>query len=282
MKRNVLKLLLLICIGVAFLALLMLFAREFPEKEKPEDTAASTTEQTVQTTETQSPTETTVAVLETQPLGASDFVRDGEFMTCTRASYAVGVDVSKYQGQIDWNQVAASGIQFAIIRIGGRGYGQTGNLFADEMAQENYRAAKAAGLKVGAYFFSQAVSVAEAKEEADYALKQIQTWELDLPVVFDWEYISPAARTANTTAETVTACADAFCQRIQSAGKTAMLYIRPETKYLNLEVLDQYPHWIALYSDAMTYAGGFTMWQYTKTGKVPGIQGNVDMNILIF
>ena len=219
--------------------------------------------------------------MQTNPFTASDFVRDGEWMTCSKRPYLLGVDVSKFQGQIDWEKVAAAGVEFAIIRVGGRGYGQSGNLFADDMAQKNYIAAKAAGLQVGAYFFSQAISVEEAEAEAAYVLEQIQDWELDLPVVFDWEYISETARTANTDAATVTACADAFCKRILAAGKKAMVYIRPEQGILILEELATYPRWVALYSDNMNFPYSFDLWQYTKTGNVPGIQGNVDINIWI-
>lgn len=289
MKQNVIKMILLLCIGAAFLGLLFLFAREFPREEKPNGTTELTTEgstaalptETVRPTETVLPTETTGQVLEANPFVPGDFVREGEWMTCRTAQYLLGVDVSKYQGEIDWEKVADAGIKFAIIRVGGRGYGQSGKLFADEMAQKNYAAAKAAGLQVGAYFFSQATSVEEARAEADFALEQIKDWELDLPVVFDWEYISETARTANTDGATVTACAAAFCDRIRAAGKQAMLYVRPEASMLELEKLAAYPRWVALYSDTMDYPYSFTMWQYTKTGKVPGISGSVDIDLYI-
>lgn len=288
MKHNVIKFILLLCVGVAFLMLLLVFATEFYRGEQPEQTTdAQTTEQTtVETTEevpseTVLPTQSTGPVVEANPFTSGDFVREGEWMTCLKAEALLGVDVSKYQGTIDWEKVADAGIKFAIIRVGGRGYGQSGKLFSDEMAQKNYADAKAAGLQIGAYFFSQAVSVEEAEAEADFALEQIKDWELDLPVVFDWEFISETARTADTDGKTVTACAAAFCDRILAAGKQAMLYVRPEASMLNLEELAQYPCWVALYSDTMDYPYSFTMWQYTKTGKVAGINGNVDINIYL-
>jgi len=294
MNQNVIKTILLVCIGIAFLGLLILFALEFggvqvPEQTTGGQTTVQTSEATVVTepsetaapTETVLPTENPGPVLEANPFAPGDFVREGEWMTCRTENYLLGVDVSKYQGTIDWEKVAGAGVQFAIIRVGGRGYGQAGNLFVDDMAQKNYAAAKAAGLRVGAYFFSQAVSEEEAVAEAEFALEQIKDWQLDLPVVFDWEYISETARTANTDGQTVTACAVAFAERILAAGKRPMLYIRPEASKLDVQTLAAYPRWVALYSDTMDYPYSFAMWQYTKTGKVPGINGNVDINIYL-
>ena len=289
MKRNLIKLILYVSVSAILMAVLFGIAGRIPasqEGEQMEESAflESSVPGTSETESTQLPTETTgpdQPVLQANPFTPEDFVRSGEWMTCTKQSYRIGVDVSKYQGQIDWQAVANAGVEFAIIRVGGRGYGQSGNLYSDDMAQQNYTAAKAAGLQVGVYFFSQAISVEEAEAEAVYVLDLIRGWELDLPVVFDWEYISEAARTANTDVVTVTACADAFCKKIQSSGKKAMLYVRPEACMLDLEGLAAYPVWVALHSDAMTYPYGFTIWQYTNTGKVPGIQGNVDINIWI-
>ena len=285
MKQNAMKFMLLLCIGVACLVLLVVFAREFSGREaQPQPTESQITVQTSEVTEpseTVLPTETTDPVLKANPFTADDFAMDGQWMSCVTAEFSLGVDVSKYQGEIDWEQVAAAGIRFAIIRVGGRGYGQAGNLFADETAQKNYEGAKAAGLQVGAYFFSQAISPEEAVEEAEYTLEQIKSWDLDLPVVYDWEYISETARTANTDAKTVTACAEAFCNWITRIGLDAMLYVRPESQMLDLETLAAYKRWVALYSETMDYPHQFTMWQYTKTGKVPGINGDVDINIYL-
>ncbi len=282
MKQNFIKLIVFLCFSGVLLAALFIIAGQIQE-EPPEDNLEQTQPTTEPTTpsEPQSPTDATEPVLEENPFASSDFVREGEWMTCKTADYALGVDVSKHQGQIDWQKVADSGVEFAIIRVGGRGYGQAGNLFVDEMAQENYAAAKAAGLQVGAYFFSQAISVEEAQAEAAFILDLVKDWQLDLPVVFDWEYISDTARTANTDAETVTACAKAFCQAVTAAGRQAMVYIRPEQSFINPEELAEFSHWVALYSDTMDYSYSFTMWQYTNTGTVPGISGNADINILI-
>ena len=115
-------------------------------------------------------------------LAPEDFSYNGDYLACTTRAYELGVDVSSYQGEIDWQQVRDAGFAFAIIRVGGRGYGEEGRLYADETAQQDYAGAKAAGLKVGTYFFSQALNEYEASEEARFALEQIEGWELDLPL----------------------------------------------------------------------------------------------------
>lgn len=150
---------------------------------------------------------------------------------------------------------------------------------ADEMANNHYSGAKEAGLMVGAYFFSQAVSVEEAREEALYALELTEDWELDLPIVYDWEYISEDARTAEVDADTLTACAVAFCQEISDVGRKTMIYVSPWFGNLHLDQLTEYPQWLALYKDVMDYKYHFDMWQYTSTGSVPGVTGDVDINI---
>jgi GH25 family lysozyme M1 (1,4-beta-N-acetylmuramidase) len=274
----------LICILCVVLALLLVAALLLPNllsapEQKPDalPTEPSTPTESVST----GPTEPAPPVLQKNPFKPADFAYQGDFLACLAAEYQLGIDVSKYQQNINWQQVSNAGIQFVMIRIGGRGYGQSGNLYTDEMAQSHYQGAKAAGLKIGVYFFSQAISAEEAREEAEYALQLTADWELDMPIVFDWEYVSDTARTANTDAATVTACAAVFCDTILAADRTAMIYVRPELNKLILEDLAAYDHWVAWYSDTMDYANAFTMWQYTKTGKVPGISGNVDINLYI-
>ena len=270
----------LILLLTLVLAALLIVVFLLPPLSSPQEDALPTT----QPTEVSVPTEPEVTqphepTLQQNPDKASDFVYQGDYLSCVSAPYALGIDVSKYQQNVDWQKVADSGITFVMIRIGGRGYGQAGNLYADELAQSHYDGARAVGLKVGVYFFSQAIGREEAEEEARYALELTAEWQLDMPIVFDWEYVSETARTANTDAETVTVCAAAFCDTIQGANKQAMIYVRPELKKLNLEALAKYDHWVAWYSDTMDYPYDFAMWQYTKTGKVPGISGNVDINL---
>lgn len=215
------------------------------------------------------------------PYKAEDFARVGEYLQCVTDRSIVGIDVSKYQGWIDWEQVKAAGVEFVMIRVGGRGYGAAGNMFADDYAYQNYLGAKAAGLKVGAYFFSQAVSVDEAVEEAVMALSLTEGWSLDLPIAYDWEYISETARTANVDTRMLTDYARAFCETVTSGGKEAMIYVCPWFGVPYLDEITQYPQWLARYTDQMDYKRRFDMWQYSCTGKVPGITGDVDLNLLI-
>ena len=214
------------------------------------------------------------------PYEPEDFTWKNGYLTCEGGK--VGIDVSSHQGAIDWQTVADAGIEFVMIRVGYRGY-EGGVLHADEMAQDHYKGAKEAGLLVGAYLFSQAITPKEAAEEARLALLQVKTWQLDLPLVFDWEYVSAEARTALASRQTVTACAKTFCDAVLQAGRQPMLYFNPHVAetYLDLTVLSDVDFWLALYSDQMTYPHKIQMWQYTQEGSVPGIQGNVDLNLLL-
>ena len=218
---------------------------------------------------------------EKNPYGKLDFQYEGRYLGCIKAGTIPGIDVSYYQGKIDWEKVKASGIEFAIIRLGYRGYGQEGKLVEDQMAYENLEGALDAGLKVGVYFFSQAITVEEAVEEAEFVLKRIKVYDITMPVVFDWEYISEEARTAKMDRRTLTDCYKAFCEKIAEAGYTPMAYFNSyqSRQLMYLHELEDYPFWLALYSDRMTYPYRFEMWQYTDSGRVPGIEGNVDINL---
>lgn len=228
--------------------------------------------------ETQPPT---LPPPEENPYGPMDFQYEGQYLTCTAGESILGIDVSTYQGDIDWEQVAASPVEFVMIRIGYRGY-ESGWIQADDYAQANYEGAKAAGLKVGVYFFSQALDEWEAVEEASFVLAKIKNWELDLPVVYDWEYVKEEARTGQMDARQVTDCTLAFCRVIQAAGYQPMVYFNTHQadEHLIIEEVTGYPFWLAMYSDRMTYEYKVQMWQYTDKGKVPGIEGHVDMDLL--
>ena len=240
-------------------------------EEIPEQTEA--TEETV--------TEATQGPFAENPYGAEDFQQEDGFLTCLSGESVLGIDVSSFQGEIDWDAVAGAGVKFVMIRIGGRGYGAEGKLYADELAQVNYEKAKAADLQVGAYFFSQAVSVEEAIEEAAYALRQIKDWELTMPLAFDWEYLGEEARTANVDKRTLTDCTLAFCRTVELAGHEAMTYFNPNQSdnHVYLEELTDYRGWLAMYTEQMTYPYRVDMWQYTNEGSVPGVDGPVDINL---
>lgn len=259
----------------ALVGMLFLLPRLLP----PEPTTEPST--TVPPT-TEMPTEPTLPEPEASPYTFTDFQYDGRYLTCLATESVLGLDVSAHQKQIDWQAVADAGFKFVMIRVGYRGY-ETGLLQADEYAQINYAGAKAAGLKVGAYLFSQAISRKEAMEEARFALEQIRGWELDLPLVYDWERVKAGTRTDGVDARTVTDCALGFCALVEAVGKESMVYFNPHhgKNYFYLHELEEYPFWLAYYTDKMDYPYQFEMWQYTDQGTVPGIEGGADINIML-
>jgi len=194
-----------------------------------------------------------------------------------------GVDVSFYQEDIDWHQVKASGIDFAIIRVGFRGYGPSGLMAEDSCFRRNIAGALEAGLQVGVYFFSQAVNVWEAREEANFVLDAIRGYDVTFPVVFDWERITnnASARTNGLPGSTMTLCAQAFCDAVAQAGYTPVIYFNQDAGYLDydLDLLKDYDFWLAEYRSVPTFYYHFDLWQYTAKGRVPGIEGDVDLNL---
>ena len=203
------------------------------------------------------------------------FASDGSLVT---GNGTLGIDVSKWNGTIDWTAVKNSGISYVIIRSGYRGSSQ-GTLIADPKFTTNIKGATAAGLKVGVYFFTQAVDEREAVEEASMVLEQIKNYKISYPVFLDVE--PSGGRADSISSETRTAVCKAFCQTIQGAGYTAGIYANKtwlETK-LDPGALSAYKIWLAQYASAPTYTGRYDLWQYRATGKVSGISGNVDMNL---
>lgn len=219
--------------------------------------------------------------LEKATLTPQDFQYDGDYLTCIAAPTMLGIDISQHQGQINWTAVKSAGVEFVMIRVGGRGYGAEGILYTDDLAETYYAEAKAAGLSVGVYFFSQATSVEEARQEAELTLERIQGWQLDFPVVYDWERLDGTARTANIDQRTVTDCMKTFCDIIKGAGFRPMVYFNPDhsTSMFYIEEVTGYDFWLAMYTDWMTYPYKVDMWQYTNKGSVPGIDGDVDINL---
>ncbi len=204
---------------------------------------------------------------------------DGTLSYSGEALY--GIDLSAHQGVVDWAAVAASGVDFAMLRVGYRGYG-TGALTEDGRFAENLAGAQEAGLQVGVYFFSQAVSEEEAEEEAAFVLALLDGQALEFPIAYDWEYITyDDARTDGLDADTVTACAAVFCAAIEAAGYDAMVYCNGELGYLNYDLsqLWDYELWYAQYADSPGFAYAISMWQYSSSGTVGGIEGDVDLDI---
>ena len=209
--------------------------------------------------------------------GEYSYVENG--LTLTKK----GVDVSKYQEAIDWEKVEADGVEFAMIRLGFRGMGSKGTCELDPYFKQNVEGAKKAGIDVGVYFFTQATTVEEAKEEAKFVIDNLKGYDITWPVVYDTEAITSykAARANELPREVRTACAKAFLEEIKAAGYTPMLYANTRWSVLKLDMaqLSEYDFWYAYYGDELYYPYGFTMWQYTSAGTVDGIKGNADLNI---
>ena len=189
-----------------------------------------------------------------------------------------GIDVSEWNGTIDWAKVKAAGIDFAFIRVGGRYYG-SGGMYGDSTFVKNIRNAIAAGIKVGVYYFTQAINTEEAIEEAVYTINQIRGYGLSLPVVIDTE-ATPDGRHNNISVATRTNVIKAFCDKIQSAGYIPMIYGSTSwlNDKLNMNELSNYLVWVAQYYYKCEYEGEYQCWQYTSSGRVNGVNGNVDMN----
>lgn len=230
------------------------------------------------------PTTEAATVLPANPYGPEDFrVEENGYITCLTGESRHGIDVSEWQGDIDWQQVKDSGVEFAIIRLGYR-RSETGELSTDEKALANLQGAAEAGIPTGAYFFSQAVSTQEALEEAEYALSLLEGYTLTYPLIYDWEYLGEEARTADVDARTLTDCIKAFCSRVEEADFQSMIYFNPhfhENEVLYLEELTDYHFWLAMYDTQMDYPYQIDMWQYSCTGTVPGITGEVDLNLYL-
>ena len=198
----------------------------------------------------------------------------------------MGVDLSENQEGIDFDAMKESGIDFVMLRIGGRGYG-SGKLYADSAFDTFYQQAKDAGLKIGAYFFSQAIDRDEAAEEAQYALSLLDGRELDYPIAFDWEYFDEdEARTDHISGPQVTLMAAAFCDTVEEGGYSSIVYANTSMilQEYDFDVMKGYDFWLADYrelpeQDAMYYH--FSMWQYTDSGVIPGYEYPVDLNLCL-
>ncbi|MBR4948618.1 MAG: hypothetical protein IKZ29_08670 [Clostridiales bacterium] len=215
----------------------------------------------------------------------------------TVVNYELGIDVSVHNGDINWSKVKAAGVDFAFIRCGGRGWGEAGNCYEDTKFATNIKNAKAAGVKVGVYFFSQAKTAYEALEEASLTLAKLNGMSLDLPVVMDWETES-YYRTWKLGAEDLKNCITAYCSTIAQNGYTPMVYLDGSNinrlgSYFG-EVFSKYKLWYAypyaVYSNGSWYKTGDTVpprsysyayWQYSWHGKVSGISTEVDLDLKI-
>ncbi|MCL2718022.1 MAG: glycoside hydrolase family 25 protein [Lachnospiraceae bacterium] len=193
-----------------------------------------------------------------------------------------GIDVSKWQREIDWVKVKEAGVEFAIIRVGYRGW-TSGSLVEDPYFAANIRGAANAGIPVGIYFFTQAVNVLEAVEEASMAIALVEGFQLDYPIFIDTEATGTGGRgrADNLDRNTRTEVCRAFMETVRNAGYHAGLYAARSWLYNQLDMsrLSEYIVWLAEYRDIPQYSGYYQMWQYTSRGRIDGIEGNVDLNL---
>lgn len=191
-----------------------------------------------------------------------------------------GIDVSKWNKEIDWDKVKNAGVEFAIIRAGYRG-STTGALIEDPYFRSNMKGAAASGVEVGVYFFTQAINEVEAVEEASAVLQMIREYDLDYPIFIDTEGAGGNGRADDLNVETRTLVCEAFCRTIENAGYEAGVYASRNwyNNALKTERLEDYYIWLAEYRSTPLYQGYYNMWQYTSKGKIDGIEGNVDLNI---
>ncbi len=198
-----------------------------------------------------------------------------------RYTSRLGVDVSYHNGNIDWASVKASGVKFAMIRVGYRGYDQ-GTISEDPYFRQNIEGAIAQGIDVGVYFFSQAINEEEAAEEAKFVIEMIHDYNITMPVVYDMEYYSGADARANEISRTQrTDNAVIFLENVKNAGYTPMIYASTGTYHtlFNADYLTEYELWIAEYNASCSYAYDYAIWQYSSTGYINGISTNVDLNM---
>lgn len=192
-----------------------------------------------------------------------------------------GIDVSRYQEKIEWDEVAKDDVEYAFIRVGIRGYTE-GDIVEDSTFEDNIKGALHNGIAAGVYFFTQATSEEEAKEEAQFVLDTIKPYNITYPVVLDVEAVTNKnARTKELTKEERTKYCITFCEMIKQAGYTPMIYGNLKTFMLMLDIeqLEEYDKWFAYYDDEVYFPYQFKVWQYTDTGSIAGIKGDVDINI---
>lgn len=239
--------------------------------------------------ETSSPAETVPPTMTPQPalppntLSAEAFGYENGYKSYITGSLTAdfGLDVSSHQGWIDWNAVAESEVDYVILRAGYRGYSD-GYLYEDEYFRYNLESCIALGLDVGIYYFSQALTPEEAKDEANHVLELLEGYAPEYPIFFDWEPVNDdSARTNTITMSELTACAKTFCETIEKAGHEAGIYfnLSMASGYYYLYDLMGYDFWLAEYTEIPSFPHAIQMWQYSCEGSVPGISTNVDMNL---
>lgn len=262
-------------------ALILLSMPRWGTEDDPALHIASEPETEAPEIPTEDPTEPTLPPPLPNPYDDLDFQYHGRFLKLIEGESIAGIDVSRWQYDIDWEQVADAGAEFAIIRVGYRG-SESGKINPDKYAVTNLEGAAAAGLDIGVYFFSQALTRGEAEEEAYYVLDIIKDYDITMPVVFDWERVrNENSRSLEMDRRTLTDCAKTFLETIEMAGYNAMVYFNAHQSrnLYYLSELKEYDFWLASYTDRMDFPYKVDMWQYTDKGRIPGIETDCDFNV---
>lgn len=210
--------------------------------------------------------------------GKYEYQKDGTVLS------KQGIDVSKYQGSIDWSKVAKQDIAYAMLRVGCRGYGTNGTLIKDDRFEQNAKGALAQGIQIGAYFFSQAITEKEALEEADFVINELKAYDVTYPVAINIETVKgEVTRQDALSKEERTKLCIVFCEAIKEAGYTPMIYgdMNSFENLLELEQLADYDLWICETDDKKEFTHEFAIWQYSREGSVSGISGNANMSISV-
>ena len=213
---------------------------------------------------------------------ANDIPTKVEYYEDDKLVSYTGIDVSKHNGNIDWSKVSKSGVDFAILRAVVRGYGTEGRLLEDESFTKNAKEALENGLTVGAYVFSEAITIEEALEEAELVLSLIKPYDIKGPIVIDIEDIeNDTGRNENLSPKELTDIVLAFCDKIKEEGYTPMIYcnIKGFLGMLEFERLEGIEKWYAYYGDELYFPYDVSIWQYSANGNVDGINGSVDLNV---
>ena len=207
------------------------------------------------------------------------------YMEGTEKEAKRGIDVSTFQGDINWKKVKNDGIDFAIIRLGFRGY-ESGKIVLDSKFEDNIEGSLKAGIDTGVYFFTEAVNEKEAVEEADFVIKNLKSYKINMPVVIDVEESAnkEKTRTRDVTAEQRTKNVIAFCEKIKSAGYDVMIYgnLKSFMVMMDFEQLEKYDKWFAYYRYPFHFPYKIKMWQYTAYERIDGIDGKADVNLMFY
>lgn len=241
-------------------------------------TEAESTETEAVTEEEMLPERVTMEHIQVTEDGEYYYMRDGTIVS------QKGIDVSKYQGDIDWKKVAGDGVTYAFVRVGCRGYGGKGTLIKDEKFHQNVKGALEQGIEVGAYFFTQAVTEQEALEEAELVIKELEGYDITYPVAIDVEHVkNDKARQDALTAEERTALCRIFCEKIKEAGYIPMIYgdNATFTELLLTDELAEYDFWICETDGKQTFPYAFAVWQYSHEGKIDGIKNDTNVSVCV-